>query len=85
MYRNILWGLVKACEDAGKDMNYAIDLMKTHSPSWGGIDQIANSGGISINAGSFWYWAIKNGFKPPKQLRKLNFMSFLMILLMLKK
>ena len=43
MYRNILWGLVKACEDAGKDINYAIDLMKSHSPSWGGIDQIAHS------------------------------------------
>ena len=76
MYRNILWGLVKACEDAGKDINYAIDLMKSHSPSWGGIDQIAHSGGISINAGSFWYWAIKNGFKPPKQLRKIELNEF---------
>ena len=50
--------------------------MQSHSPSWGGIDQIANSGGISINAGSFWYWAIKNGFKPPKQLRKIELNEF---------
>ena len=76
MYRNILWGLVKACEDAGKDINYAIDLMKTHSPSWGGIDQIAHSGGANINAGSFWYWAIQNGYKPSKELRKLDLSEF---------
>ena len=62
-YRNILWGLIKACEEAGKDKHTAISLMATHSPSWKGIEQIADSGGQKINAGSFWYWAKEHGFK----------------------
>ena len=33
--------------------------MQTHTPSWGGIDQIDNSGGKDITAGTFWFWAIK--------------------------
>ena len=37
MYRNILWGLIKACEDAGKTAQDAVDLMKNHSPEWSGI------------------------------------------------
>ena len=32
MYRNILWGLIKACEDAGKSAADAVQMMKTHSP-----------------------------------------------------
>ena len=62
-YRNIFWGLIKACEEAGKDKYYAINLMQMNSPSWKGLDQIANSGGKDIQAGTFWYWAAKNGFK----------------------
>ena len=71
MYRNILWGLIKACEDAGKDSVYATNLMQSHSPSWGGIDQIAKSGGKDITAGTFWYWAIKNGYVPRKTVTVL--------------
>ena len=71
MYRNILWGLIKACEDAGKDSVYATNLMQSHSPSWGGIDQIANSGGKDITAGTFWFWAIKNGYVPRKNVTVL--------------
>ena len=62
-YRNIFWGLIKACEEAGKDKYYAINLMQMNSPEWGGLDQIANSGGKDIQAGTFWFWAAKNGFK----------------------
>ena len=72
MYRNILWGLIKACEDAGKNAGDAVALMKKHSPDWGGIDQVAKSGGVQINAGSFWYWAIEYGYKPKKTLKVIN-------------
>ena len=72
MYRNILWGLIKACEDAGKTAQDAVDLMKHHSPEWGGIEQVAFSGGSQINAGSFWYWAKENGFIIPKVITTTN-------------
>ena len=32
-YRNILWGLVDACSQAGYGEDVAIDLMEEHSPS----------------------------------------------------
>ena len=72
MYRNILWGLIKACEDAGKSAADAVQMMKTHSPEWGGIDQVAYSGGSQINAGSFWYFAKENGFIIPKVIKTYN-------------
>ena len=65
-YRNIFWGLIKACEEAGKDKYYATTLMQMNSPEWKGLDQIAGSGGKDIHAGTFWYWASKNGFKLAK-------------------
>ena len=72
MYRNILWGLIKACEDAGKSATDAVQMMKTHSPNWGGIEQVAYSGGTQINAGSFWYFAKENGFIIPKVIKTFN-------------
>ena len=72
MYRNILWGLIKACEDAGRSAADAVALMKTHSPEWGGIEQVAYSGGSQINAGSFWYFAKENGFIIPKVIKTFN-------------
>ena len=72
MYRNILWGLIKACEDAGKTSADAVSLMKNHSPDWSGIDQVAYSGGSQINAGSFWFWAKENGFLIPKIIKTYN-------------
>ena len=65
-YRNLLWGLVKACDDANRSMSDAISLMQQHSPEWSGIDQIARSGGSQIEAGTFWYLAREAGYKPPK-------------------
>ena len=72
MYRNILWGLIKACEDAGKTAADAVALMKSHSPEWGGIEQVAYSGGSQINAGSFWYFAKEKGFIIPKVIKTFN-------------
>ena len=72
MYRNILWGLIKACEDAGKSAADAVQMMKTHSPDWNGIEQVAYSGGTQINAGSFWYFAKENGFIIPKVIKTFN-------------
>jgi hypothetical protein len=66
-YRNILWGLVKAVEEAGKGIDDAIALMEAHSPQWKGIRQIATSGGYKFNAGTFWYHATKHGYKQNKK------------------
>jgi len=65
-YRNLLWGLIKACNDANRSSADAISLMQQHSPEWSGIDQIARSGGSQIEAGTFWYLARESGYNPPK-------------------
>ena len=65
-YRNLLWGLIKACNDVDKNIDDAISLMKNHSPEWGGIDQVARSGGSQIEAGTFWFFAREHGYNPPK-------------------
>jgi putative DNA primase/helicase len=66
IYRNIFWGLIKACGNADQ----AIGLMQQHSPQWQGLQQIAASGGEKINAGTFWYWARHYGWRPPTPVRK---------------
>ena len=66
VYRNILWGLIKACEETNSSEQEAISLMQSHSPEWRGIEQIARSGGAKITAGTFWYWAKHYGYKPPR-------------------
>lgn len=67
-YRNILWGLIKACEEAGADLDTAISLMEGHSPSascgWD-IAQVARSGGEHITANTFWWHARQHGWRPP--------------------
>ena len=63
MYRNILWGLIKAVEEAGSSSATAISLMASHSPQWKNIDQVASSGGADITAGTFWYWATQHGYR----------------------
>jgi len=70
IYRNLFWGLVKACEDAGSNKDHAIQLMQSNSPSWKGLHQIANSGGEKVTAGTFWYWAKHFGWRPPAPLAK---------------
>jgi hypothetical protein len=68
MYRNILWGLIKACEEAGSSADTAISMMASHSPQWSGLDQIARSGGADITAGTFWYWAKEHGYRAPRRI-----------------
>jgi hypothetical protein len=71
-YRNILWGLIKACEAAGADIDTAIDLMEAHSPStesgWD-ISQVARSGGDHIAAATFWWHARQHGWRPPARAK----------------
>ena len=65
IYRNLFWGLIKACEEAGSTRDQAISLMQANSPSWKGLHQIATSGGEKVTAGTFWYWAKHFGWRPP--------------------
>ena len=64
-YRNLFWGLIKACEEAGGTADDAISMMESNSPSWKGLRQIASSGGDKVTAGTFWYWAKHYGWRPP--------------------
>ena len=68
IYRNLFWGLIKACEETGSTRDQAITLMQANSPGWKGLHQIANSGGEKVSAGTFWYWAQHFGWRPPKPL-----------------
>jgi len=65
-YRNILWGLVDACAEAGNSDQVAIDLMEAHSPSkqcdWN-VAQVARSGGEQITAGTFWWHCQQHGWR----------------------
>ena len=65
-YRNVLWGLISAVEEAGYDREIAIKMMEAHSPSnvcgWE-IRQVANSGGEQIHAGTFFYIAKSHGWR----------------------
>jgi hypothetical protein len=67
-YRNLLWALIKACEEAGGTVEDAKRLMKRHSPLFAEIDQVAASTFNRINAASFWYWARKDGYRQPKRV-----------------
>jgi len=65
-YRNLLWGLISAVVEAGYSRSVAIDLMEAHSPShecgWN-IQQVADSGGNQINAGTFFHYAKTHGWR----------------------
>lgn len=69
MYRNVLWGLIKAVEEAGGSADAAISMMASHSPQWRGLEQVAHSGGAEITAGTFWYWGKQHGYRPPVRVR----------------
>jgi hypothetical protein len=69
MYRNILWGLISAVEEAGSSRDIAISMMVAHSPQWSGIEQVAGSGGADVGAGTFWYWAKEHGYHQPRSIR----------------
>ena len=67
IYRNILWGLIKATGNEDE----AISPMQSHSPEWKGIQQVARSGGARVNESTFWYWAKHYGFKRKRPVRDL--------------
>ncbi len=69
MYRNILWGLIAAVEEAGSSAATAMSMMASHSPQWHGIDQVAGSGGDDVAAGTFWYWANQHGYRAPRRVK----------------
>jgi hypothetical protein len=54
--RDVLWGLICACQGAGFTIDDAIDLMADHSPGWGrgAIEQVAGYSFNQVTAGSFW-------------------------------
>ncbi len=66
-YRNILWGLISACQEAGHAKEEAIALMEAHSPSgasgWD-VRQVAYSGGEEISSATFWFHARRWGWQP---------------------
>lgn len=64
VYRNILWGLIRACDEAGADRDTAISLMAAHSPDGWDVRQVADSGGDHIQAATFWYHARQAGWRP---------------------
>lgn len=78
-FRNILWGLIKACEEAGADIEAAIALMEEHSPShacgWD-VAQVARSGGEQITANTFWWHARQHGWRPPASARAAEEQSY---------
>ena len=63
-HRNLLWGLVKACEEAGGSIDTAISLMEAHSPSatcgWD-VAQVAGRGGDQATPG--WFWGLTGGHR----------------------
>jgi AAA domain len=74
-FRNLLWGLIEACEQAGHDRELAIALMEAHSPSascgWD-IRQVASSGGEQISAATFWFHARQHGWLPSQFCRNVS-------------
>lgn len=76
-YRNIAWGLARACEAAGLSADYAIGLIE--DAGWADFDArhvIEYNGSHDVTAGSFWYWAYQHGFqrslRVPKQIEVLS-------------
>ena len=66
-YRNLLWALICACQEAGGNADDALHLIQAHSPLFAEAEQVARSSFTSVNAGTFWYHAQKNGYKLSKQ------------------
>ena len=66
-YRNLLWALICACQEAGGTADDALRLMQQHSPLFAEAEQVARSSFSNVNAGSFWYHAQKNGYKFTRQ------------------
>lgn len=62
-FRNLMWGLIQACQEAGGSVEQAIAMMRRHSPDFAEVEQVAHSSCTSITAGTFWYFARDNGWR----------------------
>ena len=62
-YRNLMWGLIRACEEVGGTVDDAIAFMSAHSPRFAEVRQVARSAFSHVNASTFWYWAQHHGYK----------------------
>ncbi len=65
-FRNLMWGLIEAVRDAGGFDDQAIGMMRRHSPDFAEAQQVARSSYSSITAGTFWYVARDNGWRPAR-------------------
>ena len=65
-FRNLTWGLIKACEEVGGTREDAIAFMSAHSPRFAEVRQVARSTFSHVNASTFWYHAQKHGYRSPK-------------------
>ena len=68
LFRNLMWGLIEAVTEAGGSIDQAINMMRRHSPDFAEVEQVARSSYNSVNAGTFWYIARDNGWRPPRNV-----------------
>jgi hypothetical protein len=72
-YRNILWSLIRACEEAGSNRDMAIALMESHSPSsscgWD-VAQTADYNFRQVNSDTFWWHARQHGWRPAEPVNR---------------
>ena len=68
--RRLLWGLIRACEEAGSTRQEAISLMEAHSPSavsgWN-VDQVGGYDFSKVRSESFWKLARLAGWLPQEE------------------
>lgn len=62
-FRNLLWGLIAACEEAGGSADDALAIMQAHSPLFREAPQVARSAHDHVGAGTFWYHAKQGGYR----------------------
>jgi hypothetical protein len=67
-FRNLLWGLIAACEEAGSTADQAVAMIQRHSPDFAEAQQVARSNCASVTAGTFWYFAREHGWRPPRTI-----------------
>ena len=68
--RRLLWGLIRACEEAGSTRQQAISLMEAHSPSvisgWN-VSQVGSYEFSQVRSESFWKLARLAGWVPNEE------------------
>ena len=69
-YRNIIWGLVAACEAVGEPPDTAVQLVE--DAGWADINvaHVAAYDATAVGAGTFWFWAYQHGYNRPLRVPK---------------